>query len=143
MSYKNISCLKLYARVISNIPQIVKKENNILYNDIISINGPVKFDKDTGNLLINSIGTFLIMYKIHDISELIQIALYSNNKLCNISISKPEDKNIFDMCLVEIKNDDLILINDTYGAVLKTVNKSYTDIHINDSELLCIEVNVI
>jgi hypothetical protein len=81
------------------------------------------------------------MYKIHDISELIQIALYLNNKLCNISITNPEDVNLFDMCLVEITNEDLILEDDL--AVIKIVNKSYKDILLNNSEIICIQVTTL
>jgi hypothetical protein len=137
----NLKCFKLYIKINLIEPQIIRANNNIVYNKISRIDGRVKLNKNTGEILIDHTGIFLIMYKINEIDDdLMQVGLYLNNKIIHFSVNEFNKKNIMDMCIVEIKPYDL---DENNNATIKIINSSDNDINIDIAELICVEVIVI
>jgi hypothetical protein len=137
----NLNCFKLYVKINLIEPQIIKSNNNIVYNKISRINGHVQLKKNTGEVLIGHTGVFLIMYKLNEIDDdLMQVGLYLNNKIIHFSVNELNKKNIMDMCILEIKPCDLDKNNN---ASIKIINSSDNDINIDVAELICVEVIVI
>jgi hypothetical protein len=102
-------CLKSYIRVYNNEPQDIELEQPVLFNNLGIKKGPVSFVPGTGHVLLESIGTFLILYKVFHVHAA-QIALFVNEVIVPGSVigEAAPSANIIGLSLFTVTQGDLL-----------------------------------
>ena len=102
-------CLKSYIRVYNNQPQDIELEQPVLFNNLGVKKGPVSFVPGTGHVLLESIGTFLILYKVFHVHAA-QIALFVNEVIVPGSVigEAAPSANIIGLSLFTVTQGDLL-----------------------------------
>ena len=136
------SCFESIIKLINSNCQHVLNNRCIKYSDLL-LSDKIKYNIHTNSLIIPEIGFYLLMYKIHQKEEFIQLGIYVNKKLVDIGIKCSDDyKNIYDMSLIKVEKENLIRHQTNIGhtANIQIVNNSSKSINIDEISVVCIKV---
>jgi hypothetical protein len=107
--------------------------NDMCLKSDVVMSDSIKYNEQTNSLIIDSVGTYLLMYKIKQNNPQVQLGICLNGKLIDIGEDCYNKMDLVDLYLIDIKKEDLI-------ATIQIVNHSVSSINIDEVCITCVKV---